>query len=95
MPKQAAPGRARPAVAPRRNVREEIYNAALTSFERHGVRGTLMEGVAREAGVSRPAIYYYFPDKDALVLEVILATMSTPSGHAGSSAPDDVYQTGL
>ena len=31
-----------------------------------------MEDVAREAGVSRPAIYYYFPDKDALVLEVIV-----------------------
>ena len=56
----------------RRNAREEIYNAALASFERNGVRRTLMEDVAREAGVSRPAIYYYFPDKDALVLEVIV-----------------------
>ncbi len=73
MPKHVAAGRARTAAAPhRRNVREEIYNAALASFERHGVRRTLMEGVAREAGVSRPAIYYYFPDKDALVLEVIV-----------------------
>ena len=56
----------------RRNAREDIYRAALASFERHGVRRTLMEDVAREAGVSRPAIYYYFPDKDALVLEVIV-----------------------
>lgn len=31
-----------------------------------------MEDVARAAGVSRPTIYYYFPDKDALVLEVIV-----------------------
>ena len=60
------------ATAKRRNVREDIYAAALASFERHGVRRTLMEDVAREAGVSRPAIYYYFPDKDALVLEVIV-----------------------
>src|SRR5687768_16457558 len=56
----------------RRNVREDIYAAALDSFERHGVRRTLMEDVARAAGVSRPTIYYYFPDKDALVLEVIV-----------------------
>ena len=56
----------------RRNVREDIYAAALASFERHGVRRTLMEDVARQAGVSRPTIYYYFPDKDALVLEVIV-----------------------
>ena len=60
------------ATAKRRNVREDIYGAALASFERHGVRRTLMEDVAREAGVSRPTIYYYFPDKDALVLEVIV-----------------------
>jgi AcrR family transcriptional regulator len=73
MPKRATAGPARAVAGPnRRNVREEIYNAALASFERDGVRGTLMEGVAREAGVSRPAIYYYFPDKDALVLEVIV-----------------------
>jgi AcrR family transcriptional regulator len=60
------------ATTKRRNVREDIYAAALASFERHGVRRTLMEDVAREAGVSRPTIYYYFPDKDALVLEVIV-----------------------
>jgi AcrR family transcriptional regulator len=58
--------------AKRRNVREDIYAAALASFERHGVRRTLMDDVARQAGVSRPTIYYYFPDKDALVLEVIV-----------------------
>ena len=56
----------------RRNVREDIYAAALACFEQQGVRRTLMEDVAREAGVSRPTIYYYFPDKDALVLEVIV-----------------------
>ena len=73
MPKRAAAEPARPAAAPRRrNAREEIYKAALATFERHGVRRTLMEDVAREAGVSRPTIYYYFPDKDALVLEVIV-----------------------
>ena len=63
---------AKTATTKRRNVREDIYAAALASFEHHGVRRTLMEDVAREAGVSRPAIYYYFPDKDALVLEVIV-----------------------
>ena len=73
MPKRATAETSRSAEAPRRrNVREDIYAAALESFERQGVRGTLMEDVARAAGVSRPTIYYYFPDKDALVLEVIV-----------------------
>ena len=77
MPKRAATApTAEPAPAAaaprRRNVREDIYAAALACFEQQGVRRTLMEDVAREAGVSRPTIYYYFPDKDALVLEVIV-----------------------
>ena len=73
MPKRATAEPASAVAAPRRrNVREEIYTAALACFEQHGVRRTLMEDVARQAGVSRPTIYYYFPDKDALVLEVIV-----------------------
>src|SRR5581483_2620393 len=68
----AAPARPGPAGSRRRNVREEIYAAALACFEQQGVRRTLMDDVARQAGVSRPTIYYYFPDKDALVLEVIV-----------------------
>jgi AcrR family transcriptional regulator len=74
MPKRATAEPAAPAAAGsrRRNVREDIYAAALACFEHRGVRRTLMEDVAREAGVSRPTIYYYFPDKDAVVLEVIV-----------------------
>ena len=72
MPETTERPPARSAASKRRNVREEIYAAALATFEQQGVRGTLMEDVARRAGVSRPAIYYYFPDKDALVLEVIV-----------------------
>lgn len=72
MPRQVTEAASTVAGGRRRNAREDIYSAALASFERHGVRRTLMEDVAREAGVSRPTIYYYFPDKDALVLEVIV-----------------------
>lgn len=49
MVKLPAADRARPP-APCRTVREEIYKAALAWFERHGVRRTLMEDAASEAG---------------------------------------------
>jgi len=52
--------------------RERIFQAALACFARQGVRRTNMEAVAREAGVSRPAIYYYFKDKQSLIVEVVL-----------------------
>jgi AcrR family transcriptional regulator len=53
------------------SVRERIYQATLACFEQHGIRRTLMRDVAREAGVSQPAIYYYFSDKDGLIAEVV------------------------
>lgn len=53
-------------------IRERIYTAALECFIRNGVRRTSMEDVARQAGVSRPTIYYYFENKRALTVEAVL-----------------------
>lgn len=53
-------------------VRERIYAAAVECFKRNGVRRTSMEDVARQAGVSRPTIYYYFENKRALTVEAVL-----------------------
>lgn len=55
-----------------RTQRERIYDAALECFERAGVRRTTMDDVAQAAGVSRPAIYYYYDSKQALIIEVVL-----------------------
>lgn len=53
------------------DARETLYQVALACFERDGIRRTSMERIAREAGVSRPTVNYYFSGKDALVLEVV------------------------
>src|SRR5271163_1996461 len=53
-------------------VRERIYEAAVECFNRNGIRRTSMEDVARQAGVSRPTIYYYFENKQALTVEAVL-----------------------
>lgn len=41
----------------------QILDAAYRCFTRHGVRRTTMEDIAREAGMSRPAVYQYVSNK--------------------------------
>ena len=43
---------------------EAILNAAYACFTRHGVRRTTMDDIAREAGMSRPAVYQYVRNKE-------------------------------
>ena len=66
--------------------REDLLQAALTVFGRHGIHGTRLEDIATEAKVTRGAIYWHFGGKDGLVrellarqLEPILATIGSVS----------------
>ncbi|SFN73375.1 transcriptional regulator, TetR family [Bradyrhizobium sp. Rc3b] len=45
--------------------------AATTVFSRYGYARTTMGDIASEAGISRPALYLLFPDKDAVFAAVI------------------------
>ncbi|OSP54586.1 TetR/AcrR family transcriptional regulator [Pseudoruegeria sp. SK021] len=56
------PGRKRDATASRK----AILDAALIEFSEQGYAGARVDEVARAAGVSKPLIYGYFGDKDAL-----------------------------
>jgi AcrR family transcriptional regulator len=70
---QAARRQAR--IASRRDrSREEILDATRRVLLRKGVGGTTLEAVAREVGMSKTALYYYFPSKDALLFELIFGT---------------------
>ena len=60
----------RPAVVPDRAT-QQILDAAVVEFERHGFRRVALEDVARRAGVSRTTIYRRFANKDQLVGAVI------------------------
>ncbi len=55
-------------MAPRPNVEEkrkaEIIAAALRCFSQHGYNNTSMDAIAREAGLSKALIYYYYKSKD-------------------------------
>ncbi len=49
----------------------EICEAAFDVFARYGVRKTSMQDIARAAGMSRPALYQYFPGKEAIARHLV------------------------
>jgi AcrR family transcriptional regulator len=62
-------------VAPLEARREGILDAAQALILKHGLRGTSMEAIARQAGIAKPTLYAYFADKaavfDALLVRLI------------------------
>jgi AcrR family transcriptional regulator len=52
---------------------EEILDAALAEFTARGFDAARMEDIARTAGISKAAIYLYFPSKTALLEALIEA----------------------
>jgi AcrR family transcriptional regulator len=59
--------------------RDEILEAARRVLIRSGVAATTLEAVAREAGMSKTGLYYYFPSKDALLFELVFAAFQAQS----------------
>jgi AcrR family transcriptional regulator len=55
---------------------EEILDAALAEFTARGFEAARMEDIARTAGISKAAIYLYFPGKMALLEALIEAKVS-------------------
>ncbi|MEU3231648.1 TetR/AcrR family transcriptional regulator [Nocardiopsis alba] len=58
-------------MASKRNVEDEILDAARSCVEAFGVRRTTLTDVARRAGVSRPTVYRRWPDVTALVADLL------------------------
>jgi AcrR family transcriptional regulator len=54
-------------------VQDRIVDAAREVLRSHGVHHTRMDDIAVAAGVARPNIYRYFPNRESLVLEVLVA----------------------
>jgi AcrR family transcriptional regulator len=51
--------------------RELILRAAGAVLQRNGINGTTVGAIAKEAGVDRATIYYYFADKGVILREAI------------------------
>jgi AcrR family transcriptional regulator len=51
--------------------REQIVEGAIKRFIHFGVNKTTMNEIAEDLSVSKPALYYYFPDKTSLIVGVV------------------------
>jgi TetR/AcrR family transcriptional regulator, cholesterol catabolism regulator len=73
--------------------RARILDAAAQVLDRHGYAGTRLSEIAELASVRAPALYYYFPSRDALVEEVVLSGQATIIDHVVArlgDLPDDL-----
>ena len=57
--------------ATRGNTGDRIVTAALRSFGTSGIDGTSLDALARDLGVTKQAILYWYPSKEALLDAVI------------------------
>ncbi|MEO8243775.1 MAG: TetR/AcrR family transcriptional regulator [bacterium] len=55
---------------------DEVLDAALTLFGARGFAHTTVEAVARQAGLSKAAVYLYFPSKRALLVGLVRRAVS-------------------
>lgn len=59
----------------RERSREEIVEAARRVMLRDGIAATTLEAIAKEVGLTKAALYYYYPSKDALFFEIVFDTI--------------------
>lgn len=52
--------------------RDDILNAAIQDFDKHGFQKTSMDQVAKTANVSKRTVYNHFPSKESLFREIIM-----------------------
>jgi len=51
--------------------RDAIIDGAIKRFMHYGINKTTMNEIAEDLSVSKPSLYYYFPDKNSLVFGVV------------------------
>ena len=67
---------------------KQILDAALEVFSTYGFRGSTIDQIAAQAGLSKPNILYYFDGKEAIhgvLLDRLLHTWLEPLEHLGES----------
>jgi AcrR family transcriptional regulator len=75
--------------------RAQIREVAADLFDRSGYRDTSMDKIAEEVGIKKASLYYYFPSKDRLLvemhdemIELIIGSHETRMDAGGRTASD-------
>ena len=69
---------------------QRIVDAMRASVAARGAAGSTFDHVAREAGVSRGLLHYYFGTKERLLVEVVLRLAALDAAIAGAHTADDL-----
>ncbi len=77
--------------------RQSILDAAFKCFFENGFRTTSLDMIAKEASVTRGAVYWHFKDKSELYREVVKSTLAENDvvQYAHSLSPDLKYEEKL
>ncbi len=54
-----------------RDTRNHILEVAAAAFAERGFAGTSLNQVLRDSGISKGALYFHFPSKEALAIAVV------------------------
>lgn len=73
-----------PKIVDHEDYKKELATNAAGYFSKHGYAGVGMRGIAEHLGVSKSALYHYFPTKEAL----FLASTETIMGRVGENVFD-------
>ncbi|MBM4404619.1 MAG: TetR/AcrR family transcriptional regulator [Chloroflexi bacterium] len=69
--------------------RERIQQAAATVFQERGYVGTTMEHIARQMGVTKGFIYYYYKSKDDVFYDLHSQAMKSVHAYVQSRVPKE------
>ena len=60
-----------------RSVRDKVFAAAVQLFAEYGYHAATMRDIARIAGIQAASIYYHYPSKQELLVEIMESHMRT------------------
>ena len=75
--------------------KRSILSAALGLFARHGLDGTTIRMIGEEAGYTNPAMFKFFPSKDALALHLFERCYARLHGAVAAAVAGEDFDTAL